>query len=182
MSLFIFNDYIVIVSKSLLTVLGTLPECHPQTARTLPAGNPRAYFGRRGNSRNGCQIGVSSVHYGGMKKSAFFIPPVLIVSRVMPDDGYGCQALSVTSGATARPYALDNAQRGYAPAVFREASPRHAHASRAHVFALASLANCEPWQNCHSARCSSPARRARVNLRRESARDRMRSNGQGTKG
>lgn len=99
-------------------------------------------------------------HYGSMKKSAFFILPPLIVSRSMPDDGYCCQALPRTIGATARPYALDNAQRGYDLAVTREASPRYAHAARAHTHALASLAN----------------------LRHESTRDRMRSNGQGTKG
>ena len=171
-----------IVSKSLLTVLGTLPKCHPQTARTLPAGDPRAYFGRRGNSRNNCKIGVRSVHYGGMKKSAFFIPPPLIVPRGLPDDGYCCQALPQTICTTARPYALDNAQLGYALTVFREASPRHAHASRAYVYALALLATCTSWHNCHSARCSSLPRRARVNLRHESTRDRMPANGQGTKG
>lgn len=81
--------------------------------------------------------------YGSMKKSAFFILPVLIVSRSLPDAGYCCQALPKTIGATARPYALDNAHRGYALDVFREALPRYAHAARAHVYALASLATMQ---------------------------------------
>jgi len=171
-----------IVSKSLLTVLGTLPKSDTQTARTPARREPRAPTLGSVASREACLMMSFVVHYGGMKKSAFFIPPPLIVPRDMPDDGYCCQALPQTIGATARPYALDNAQRGYAPAVFREATPRHAHASRAHVYALALLANREAMTNCHSARCSSPALRARVNLRRESVRDRMRPNGQGTKG
>ena len=120
--------------------------------------------------------------YGSMKKSAFFILRVLIVSRSLPDAGYCCQALPRTIGATVRPYALDNAHRGYPLDVMHEALPRLAHAARAHVYALALLASREAMTNFHSARCSSPARRARVNLHRESTRDRMPANGQGTKG
>lgn len=170
------------VSKSLLTVLGTLPKRKPSTARVpCPQGFRAPVWGGLANLE-ACPMMSFFIRYGGMKKSALFIPPLLIVSRGLPDAGYCCQALPQTIGAMGRPYALDNAHRGYALAVFREASPRHAHAARAYVFALALLATCTPWQDCHSARCSSPVRRARVNLRRESARDRMPATGQGTKG
>lgn len=171
-----------IVSKSLLKVLGTLPKSDTQTARTPARREPRAPTLGIVANREARLMMSFVLHYGGMKKSAFFIPPALIVPRSLPDYGYCCQALPQTICTTVRLYALDNAQRGYALDVMCEATPRLAHAARAHVYTLALLATREAWQNCHSARCSSPPRRARVNLRHESTRDRMPANGQGTKG